>query len=97
MASWSGTPIKIDEGPSLLKMVLIAAASGALLVAAAIAFSYWVVTHNRQVRAAERGPACTAAAQRLLTADTVVALEREKYLLTTMRCDVWRQVQDLRP
>jgi hypothetical protein len=96
MATYSQMPIRIDTGPSIFKLAAFAMASGAMLAAAGMAFGYWVLPDNRQSRAAERAPACAASAQRLLAADSLVALEREKYLLTAMDCDVWRQVRDLR-
>lgn len=49
---------------------------------------------EQELRLAERGPACTASFRRLMAADTMVALEREKYFLDSLRCSVWREVRD---
>ncbi|MFC7543273.1 hypothetical protein ACFQU2_32670 [Siccirubricoccus deserti] len=48
-------------------------------------------------RLAARTDVCADAAGRFLVASTLVDLEREKYLLDAMRCDVGRQLRDLRP
>ncbi|TDG28546.1 hypothetical protein [Paracraurococcus ruber] len=61
---------------------------------AIIALFIWAFLELEEGRFAERGPACAASLERLMAADTMVALEREKYLLDAMGCRVWRQVQN---
>lgn len=39
---------------------------------------------------------CTVTLQRLMAADTLVELEREKFLLGEMGCHVSREIRDLR-
>jgi len=96
MAPYSRISSKADDGRGLLKLVLLAMLFGALSVSSIVSGILWARSHIQATRAAERAPACTASAQRLLTVDSLVGLEREKYLLTAMDCDVWRQVRDLR-
>jgi hypothetical protein len=81
MATYSQMSSKADDRWSILKLALGAMFLGAVSVSGVVGGILWVKGHMQATRAAERAPACTAAAQRLLTADTVVALEREKYLL----------------
>ena len=96
MATYSRASSKADDGPSIPKLLLGTMFLGAVSVSGAVGGILWVKGQIQANRMAERAPACTAAAQRLLTADNLVTLEREKYLLAAMDCDVWRQVRDLR-
>ena len=96
MGTYSHLSSRADYGPSILKLALGVMLLGAVFVSGVVGALLWTKGHIRATRAAERAPACTAAAQRLLAADSLVTLEREKYLLSAMDCDVWRQVRDMR-
>ena len=63
-------------------------------VIAALALFIWGMLILEERRLEKRGPACAASLERLMAADTVVALEREKYLLDAMGCRVWRQMRN---
>lgn len=71
--------------------------SGLLLMVGLLVTSIAAGKFLEDYRQSQRAAPCTATMQRLLAADTLVALEREKFLLKEMDCSIWRQVREMQP